>query len=261
MPLSSNPNAWKVAVLPPNLNLSEAALLSIEDLYGGEPLPMPKTAIIVEGPQGAGKSTWIKEHLAPPHIVAVEGRKNPGRLPDNNDDMALFSLINDFQKVAEALFRLVTDPEVVVVMIDRCLLSQHVYRAIRQNDFMLPRPETIEFQLREMSNLVMTELALRGMKIPDDFAVGWDVRIILPPYLELLHRREKSGREHPAGPMDYALYKSYQLDGLGLSDIEAVLDEDIDVEAAISALAIGSDLHDYLERKGLLDDSLGSASS
>lgn len=182
---------------------------------------------VVEGPAGAGKSTWIKKQLMNTNsFEALRTPFSPSRFPtDYPDTLTMMSVSNDLNKLLAALeiirilhMNTVHDMD-YNIYVDRGFLSEHIYGMIRRKDqalVSLPSPLSVLDQMDRALNLLLHELTDRSLPgtYPPLSEVSIYLALILPPSeQDLLSRRRLCGKEYPAGLADYHLYLEFAQQG------------------------------------------------
>lgn len=173
--------------------------------------------VIVEGPSGAGKTTWIKnqQHSEGWSSIIAQTFSN-SRLPENPLHSGLNALRNDTSKLISALITSIEHPNLEVIYIDRCIASQMVYHQLRVahgEQLKLIRFSVAEVRTRLMGmlsyiNLLLPQYLSPGYNLAAEFGHHYhiEMKVILPEWSIVKERRAISGREYPAGEKDYELY-------------------------------------------------------
>jgi len=176
--------------------------------------------IIVEGPAGAGKSTYIKDMLIKDEnstmvsssLQSLTGSRFPGDVLGTLE----LALMNDVKKFYKAVLLLYTSLEIPVetVYIDRLIYSQEVYGSIRLNR-KPTRPNIRMLLERSHQRLIslqsyVNQALQSNLDTPIMIHYDLELTFIVPELEELLSRRSQSthdtGREYPTEFLDYEWY-------------------------------------------------------
>lgn len=174
---------------------------------------MTKRIIVLEGAAGSGKSTIIQKSVGmvrgSTQVSSSITDITKSRLPDDRFAMPQISLVNDVNKICEAILS-----PADVVFIDRLMLSQLVYQQIRNHkpdeSF---NPQTygyfhhLTLGMTNLFKLVYQQLSVRSLHSSpiDDYIVSL-VILSHAGYSKLETFRATSLKEYPAGEADYQLY-------------------------------------------------------
>ncbi|MEM4406911.1 MAG: hypothetical protein QXS68_07685 [Candidatus Methanomethylicaceae archaeon] len=143
----------------------------------------------VEGPAGAGKTTYLARQLVDGELdlVALNNKRRSKKRKKTGLDAFLDHIIK-LAEVAEFLQKLFQyeNPEVVRVGVDRSLLSQIVYGGIRGD-------QTSSQKLFQFFSS-LNSLVYGNLEISIDFT------FIIPRLETLKLRRSSSGKEYPYDP-------------------------------------------------------------
>jgi hypothetical protein len=165
-----------------------------------------RAILVVEGPAGSGKSTII-DLLDSVGFYPLHKTSKNVRDYQELGDAALMSQIKDIKNFARAIQ---LTPDEIPVM-DRFILSQQVYGAIRRADNRLASPHQLITHIHEMSDLLLSDYLMRqGVHIGKAHVSPVEVYflVLLPSVARLNYQRGTSGKEYPfSAKREIELYK------------------------------------------------------
>lgn len=172
---------------------------------------MAKALYIIEGPAGSGKSSLINELIAQkrgfirPVPFGTIARPRAYDFPDLG---AGLSMAKDFLHLAEAI----TAPG--HVLMDRGFLSQVIYGAFRSpdNGYLQTHAHELPMRIREIVDVVSSDYTFRSNQSQISTTPIF-LGILLPPWKELIDRREGHLRHHnlPANHYPFDALTEHQL--------------------------------------------------
>lgn len=158
------------------------------------------TIYIIEGPAGAGKSTWIGQKFEPHQVVV---RKNQdGVKRDYGGSAPVVSFDKDIDQLRRA-FGEVYYANTAVRVIDRGWISQFVYESLRAGKFDKGLASRYWNSTKGLIHSMRDNFIHRHLRRESTGAQLWvEFIMYLPSYQALVDRRASSQKEYPFDPKD-----------------------------------------------------------